>query len=152
MAAPAFNDPLLDELQRLRQSRNAIDHAIRVLIAYGREFTQPRPYTLAELAGAAGMSISGVRTAYNDKDINTVADVIGRPSRDCQSQHTQPACPECGERIIQCSPINTPWLQVWTATGHPIPEWSHLDGQPLCPVMGEHGYEPATYRPEHLTQ
>ncbi|MEV0734170.1 hypothetical protein [Polymorphospora sp. NPDC050346] len=34
------------------------------LIAYGREFVQPRPYTLGDLAAAAGMSISGTRTAY----------------------------------------------------------------------------------------
>ena len=42
---------------------------MRLLIAYGREFTQPRPYKLEALAAAAGMSISGTRTAYGEDEI-----------------------------------------------------------------------------------
>ena len=42
---------------------------IRLLLAYAREHVQPRPYRLADLADAAGMSISGVRTAYIQADI-----------------------------------------------------------------------------------
>ncbi len=37
---------------------------MRLLIAYGREFTRPRPYRLEDLARAADISISGIRTAY----------------------------------------------------------------------------------------
>jgi hypothetical protein len=50
---------------------------IRELIAYGREFVQPRPYTLGDLAASAGMSISGARTAYSHLDVAQVADATG---------------------------------------------------------------------------
>ncbi len=54
---------------------------MRRLLAYGREFTRPRPYRLADLADAAGMSISGVRTAYDAEEIAQVADATGlKPS------------------------------------------------------------------------
>ncbi|GAA2756179.1 hypothetical protein GCM10009872_15390 [Actinopolymorpha rutila] len=35
------------------------------MLAYGREFVHPRPYRLIDLASAAGMAVSGVRTAYD---------------------------------------------------------------------------------------
>ena len=55
---------------------------MRLLIAYGREFVGPRPYTLDGLAQAAGMSISGVRTSYDDDEIAEVAALTGaRPRR-----------------------------------------------------------------------
>lgn len=44
-------------------------------------------------------------------------------------------CPECGEAVRQRRPATlVPGLRA---------EWSHLDGEPLCPVMGPDGYEPA---------
>jgi hypothetical protein len=50
---------------------------MRLLIAYGREFTRPRRYRLEDLARAAGMSISGVRTAYDDNEVAEVARLTG---------------------------------------------------------------------------
>lgn len=52
-------------------------------------------------------------------------------------------CPECGEEAVHKAPKPGPWLDTWTRTGRPVPEWSHRDGEPLCPVMGDDGYEPA---------
>jgi hypothetical protein len=49
-----------------------------MLLAYGREFARPRPYRLADLAGAARMSVSGVRTAYTPADVAVVGQRIGR--------------------------------------------------------------------------
>ncbi len=46
-------------------------------------------------------------------------------------------CPECGEPITHTPP--SAWQDFWG----PRPDWSHLDGEPLCPVIGEHGYQPA---------
>jgi cell division protein FtsN len=57
-------DPLLSEIALARYA---------MLQAYGREFTRPRPYKLEDLAGAAGMSVSGVRTAYDDDEVAEVA-------------------------------------------------------------------------------
>lgn len=75
------HDPLLTTLAGLRRQRHDLDAAMRRLLAYGREFTSPRPYRLADLADAAGMSISGVRTAYDAEEITQVADATGlKPS------------------------------------------------------------------------
>jgi hypothetical protein len=71
------HDPLLTTLAGLRRQRHDLDAAMRRLLAYGREFTRPRPYKLADLADASGMSISGVRTAYDADEIAQVADATG---------------------------------------------------------------------------
>lgn len=72
-------DPLLTTLAGLRQERLRLEAEMRMLIAYGRRFTHPRPYKLIDLANAAGMSISGVRTAYETEEVDQVAEIIGRP-------------------------------------------------------------------------
>lgn len=46
-------------------------------------------------------------------------------------------CPECGEPVQPVPPLQ------WPAGNGPRPGWSHLDGEPLCPVIGEKGYVPA---------
>jgi hypothetical protein len=71
-------DPLLSTLSGLRHQRLRLEAEMRMLIAYGRRFTHPRPYKLIDLANAAGMSISGVRTAYEAEEIGQVAGVLGR--------------------------------------------------------------------------
>lgn len=71
------HDPLLTTLAGLRRQRHDLDAAIRRLLAYGREFTRPRPYRLADLADAAGLSISGVRTAYDEDEVQQVAQATG---------------------------------------------------------------------------
>lgn len=87
------HDPLLTTLAGLRRQRHDLDAAMRRLLAYGREFTRPRPYRLADLADASGMSISGVRTAYDAHEIQQVAQATGlRPPAD-QDHRTLPAEP-----------------------------------------------------------
>lgn len=66
-------DPVLDEIAGARQAVLEAEHRLRLLLAYAREFVGPRPYTLAELAHFAGMSISGVRTAYSTPEVGEVA-------------------------------------------------------------------------------
>lgn len=70
-------DPLLAELVEARAERERADARIRRLVAYGRAFTWPRPYPLARLAAAAGMSVSGVRTCYGPGDVDLVAGQVG---------------------------------------------------------------------------
>ena len=72
-------DPLLSTLAHLRQERLRLEEDMRLLIAYGRRFTHPRPYKLIDLANAAGMSISGVRTAYDDEEIGQATQILARP-------------------------------------------------------------------------
>jgi hypothetical protein len=71
-------DPLLSMLEQLRAHRLRLEADMRLLIAYGRCFTHPRPYKLIDLANAAGMSISGVRTAYDADEIDQAAEILDR--------------------------------------------------------------------------
>jgi hypothetical protein len=70
-------DPLLAALADANRRKQQADQQIRLLLAYAREHVQPRPYRLADLAQAAGMSISGVRIAYTQADIEHAARLTG---------------------------------------------------------------------------
>jgi hypothetical protein len=70
-------DPLLAALADAKRRKEQASQQIRLLLAYAREHTQPRPYRLADLAEAAGMSISGIRTAYTQADIEQAARLTG---------------------------------------------------------------------------
>jgi hypothetical protein len=72
-------DPLLSTLASMRNRRLQLEADMRLLIAYGRCFTHPRPYKLIDLAKAAGMSISGIRTAYAADEIDQAAEILERP-------------------------------------------------------------------------
>ncbi len=74
-------DPLLGEIAEARRVMLAAEKRLRLLVAYGREFVEPRPYRLEDLAQSAGMSISGVRTAYDDDEVALLARLTGRRSR-----------------------------------------------------------------------
>jgi hypothetical protein len=67
------DDPLLAALADAARRKRRADHDLRLLLAYAREHTEPRPYRLADLAEAAGMSISGVRAAYRKADSDQAA-------------------------------------------------------------------------------
>lgn len=71
-------DPLLSTLEGLRNQRLRLEADMRLLIAYARRFTHPRPYKLIDLAEAGGMSISGVRIAYDDEELDQLAEMLGR--------------------------------------------------------------------------
>jgi hypothetical protein len=71
-------DPLLAALADAARRKQRADHDMRLLLAYAREQVRPRPYRLADLAKAAGMSISGIRTAYTKADIEHAARLTGR--------------------------------------------------------------------------
>ncbi|WP_221321004.1 hypothetical protein [Actinoplanes sp. L3-i22] len=79
-------DPLIYALADARQAKEQAEELIRELLAYGREFVQPRPYTLGDLAKAAGMSISGVRTAYGHRDVDAVTEATGAKPREWRAQ------------------------------------------------------------------
>jgi hypothetical protein len=70
-------DPLLAALADANKRKEQATMQIRLLLAYAREHVQPRPYRLADLAEAAGMSISGVRTACTKADTEQAARLTG---------------------------------------------------------------------------
>jgi hypothetical protein len=79
LAAPADAslDRLLAALAEARARKERAEQDIRLLLAYAREIIVPRPYRLADLAKAAGLSISGVRAAYTEGDIERAASLAG---------------------------------------------------------------------------
>jgi hypothetical protein len=72
-------DPLLSTLAHLQEQRLQLEADMRLLMAYGRCFTSPRPYKLIDLARAASLSVSGVRIAFTDDEITRAAEILGRP-------------------------------------------------------------------------
>ena len=70
------SDPVLAALRAARDRRDQADRDIRILLAYARELTAPRPYRLADLAAATGKSISGIRTAYTDQDVDIARHIV----------------------------------------------------------------------------
>ena len=74
-------DPVLAEISTQREKMLDAERTMRLLIAYAREYVRPRPYRLEDLASAAGMSISGVRTAYDDDEVERVAELTGQQPR-----------------------------------------------------------------------
>jgi hypothetical protein len=63
------DDALLAALADARRRKDQAAREMRLLLAYAREIVTPRPYRLADLAEAAGMSISGIRIAYTASDV-----------------------------------------------------------------------------------
>jgi hypothetical protein len=69
---------------------------------------------------------------------------------DCKISHPLGLmCPECHEPVVELPHITWHW-----ALG-PAPHYSHYpDREPLCPVIGDNGYEPAQpidYRGQDLS-
>ncbi|MCP2346945.1 hypothetical protein [Nonomuraea roseoviolacea] len=73
-------DPLLHKLRELSSLRREIEEQIRLLVTYSRHFVRPRPYPLAALAEATGLSVSGVRLMSNsDREKEEIVRNIGKP-------------------------------------------------------------------------
>jgi hypothetical protein len=70
------DDALLAALADARRRKDQAARDMRLLLAYAREIITPRPYRLADLAHAAGLSISGIRTAYTASDIQHAGQLI----------------------------------------------------------------------------
>ena len=69
-------DPVLAALRAARARRDQADRDIRILLAYARELTTPRPCRLADLAAATGKSISGVRSGYTIADVDAARRIV----------------------------------------------------------------------------
>ncbi|WP_196279145.1 hypothetical protein [Catellatospora vulcania] len=76
-SAASSSDAVLAALADAHARRVQAEEEIRLLLAYGRQFVYPHPYTFGELASASGMSVSGVRTAFGQQDIDKVAVATG---------------------------------------------------------------------------
>jgi hypothetical protein len=83
-------DVLLAALADARQRKEQAAQDMRLLLAYAREFATPRPYRLADLAEAAGMSISGIRTAYTPGDIEAVSILLAALRQEYPAPYSAP--------------------------------------------------------------
>lgn len=81
-------DILLDTLTELRRRRDDIEQSMILLAAYMRENIKPRPYTLEQVAAAAGMSRSGIRTFYTTDDVHTLNAHLTRARHILTAAHT----------------------------------------------------------------
>jgi hypothetical protein len=86
----ARTDPLLSALADACQRKEQAEYEIGLLLAYAREVVTPRPYRLADLAAASGLSISGVRIAYTAADVERITALLAARDR-AASGHGQPA-------------------------------------------------------------
>jgi len=86
-------DPVLAALRAARARRDQASRDIRILLAYARELATPRPYRLADLADAAGKSISGIRTAYTAADVDAARRIL----HDTGGAHDAADRPEDGD-------------------------------------------------------
>jgi hypothetical protein len=74
------DDALLAALADARRRKDQAARDMRLLLAYAREIVTPRPYRLADLAQATGLSLSGIRAAYTESDIQHARPLItGNP-------------------------------------------------------------------------
>jgi hypothetical protein len=73
-------DPLLNEIVTSSALASMANARTRRLVAYAREVAQPR-YELGDLAAAAGMSVSGIRTFYRPADVLLARQLTGRALR-----------------------------------------------------------------------
>lgn len=80
------HDALLVALEDLVEIKRDADEKIRLLLAYGRIFHQPRPHTLESLGAAAGLSPSGVSRAFGAEEVMAGAELTGKrpPAVDVQ--------------------------------------------------------------------
>jgi hypothetical protein len=101
----------------------------------------------------AGQAGRGHRSGRTNRPVRTWDDVVTedppalredaepddeeRPTSNGAGEPPSMTCPECGEPVVRRPPRT--WLPAWG----PRPEYSHLDGEPLCPVSGPDGYVPA---------
>ncbi|MEV4374558.1 hypothetical protein AB0J71_46410 [Nonomuraea sp. NPDC049637] len=75
-SGPGF-DPLLAAIQDLVAVKKEADTQIRLLLAYGRTYVTPRPYTLETLGQSAGLSPSGASRAFGADEVVEVGDRTG---------------------------------------------------------------------------
>ena len=94
------SDPVLAALRAARDRRDQADRDIRILLAYARELTTPRPYRLADLAAATGKSISGIRTAYTAADVDTARRIL----HDISGAHDAAEHPQDGSHDLHHPP------------------------------------------------
>lgn len=83
------DDPLLAGLEGLRRRRNEIEQQMILLVAYMREKVRPRPYTLQQIADAAGLSVSGTRTFYDADDVHGLGERIERAKQAVAEAHAR---------------------------------------------------------------
>jgi hypothetical protein len=85
------DDALLAALADARRRKDQAARDVRLLLAYAREIVTPRPYRLADLAQATGMSISGIRMAYTPSDIRQAWQLIDDTLGAGYRRHTRAA-------------------------------------------------------------
>jgi hypothetical protein len=81
----------------------------------------------------------GLIAPYSDRSTPAVDSPDAGDAEDGADQDADMVCPQCGEPAHESVPTD---LVPAHYADIPVPEWSHLDGTQLCPVIGPDGYRP----------
>ncbi|MDN5855822.1 MAG: hypothetical protein L0K86_23875, partial [Actinomycetia bacterium] len=114
------------------------------------------PFTLVDADGSPGRADEG-GCSYRGADASALERTsteldtnrdrgLADPDRPLDRVEPEVArleCPECGEDAVEQPPES---LLPEDVPGVPVPRYAHPDGEPLCPVSGPSGYEPAQPR------
>ncbi|SHN46449.1 hypothetical protein [Cryptosporangium aurantiacum] len=104
--------------------------------AYGRDFPgrlEGSVFTLVTGGGPDRYALTEAGWTLTDEMAKHPAGAPG---------HVRHVCPECDEPVEHIPPDSAGTGAL--AGGDPArQEWSHLDGEPLCPVVTDTGYQPA---------
>jgi hypothetical protein len=100
-------DALLIALAETRHRRDIADQYIRTLLAFARELSSARPYSLTELAEAAGIAASAVPTAYTTADVHRAATMPVPPGLTHSGTTGTPSPPCATTPDLWRSPTNT---------------------------------------------
>ena len=105
-------DPLLEAIEEQHRVRAEAEQRIRHLVAYGREFVVPRPYPREILAPSLGGSPSAVRGVYDHRDVEQVAEILGRRSTVARTPATAAELTELLDDLADRSKTETVAAQV----------------------------------------
>ncbi|MFI6736921.1 hypothetical protein ACIBI9_28680 [Nonomuraea sp. NPDC050451] len=95
-SGPGF-DPLLTTIEDLVVVKKDADTQIRLLLAYGRAYVAPRPYTLEILGQAADLSPSGASRAFGADEVVEVGDRTGLRPPATKIEDYDPDDPRLGQ-------------------------------------------------------
>jgi hypothetical protein len=153
-AAELRAQELVEDIARAELIENTPTEVVYGQTRYGSQYVELNGATFVEDAGSVGLceELDEHLAAHPELQDHPIHGRYWSGPDDDGERPTgedQPAagadmvglvCPECGEDAVEQPPTA---LVPYQAHEQAVPAYSHPDGEPLCPVMGPRGYQPA---------